>query len=62
MASGNESGSMTLFKGALSYLWEEIKTMNRKKMRAMSKMAVGYFRMRFGRRKESRPLISLRHP
>lgn len=42
-----ESGKVTLVKGSLAFMWEELKTLNFKKLRAMSKILVGYVRMRY---------------
>lgn len=46
MAKVMESGRATMIKGSLLYLWEEIKTMNRTKFRALSTIFRGYFRMK----------------
>lgn len=41
-----ESGKTRLVKGSLLYLWEEIKTMNRRKFQALFRIMSGYVRMR----------------
>ncbi len=52
MAKVMESGKAHVIKGSLVYLWEELKTMNRTKFRALSTIFMGYFKMRF---REDRP-------
>lgn len=47
MAKVMESGRANVIKGSLLYLWEEMKTMNRTKFRALSTILSGYFRMKF---------------
>lgn len=42
-----ESGKARLIKGSLLYLWEEIKTMNMTKLKALSRILSGYFKMKF---------------
>lgn len=46
-----ESGKMRLVKGSLLFLWEEIKTMNRIKMRALFRILSGYIRMKNSKRR-----------
>lgn len=46
MPKAYESGRTRLIKGTLLYLWEEIKTMNRTKFRALSVILTGYIRMK----------------
>ncbi len=41
-----ESGKARLIKGSLLFFWEELKTMNRMKLRALMRILSGYFRMR----------------
>lgn len=41
-----ESGKARLITGSLLYLWEEIKTMNRTKLRALSRIVSGYFKLK----------------
>lgn len=41
------SGKIRLIRGALLYLWEEIKTMNMVKFKALCIMLNGYFRLKF---------------
>ncbi len=45
------SGKTRLVLGSLSYLKEEIKTLNRAKMRALKKIISGYIEMKFNQRK-----------
>lgn len=52
MAKVMESGKANVIKGSLLYLWEEMKTMNRTKFRALSTIFIGYFKMKF---REERP-------
>jgi hypothetical protein len=47
MTKKNESGKSKLIKGSLLYLWEDIKTLNRVKLRALYKIMTGYLIMRF---------------
>ena len=47
MTKKEESGKSTLIKGSLIYLWEEMKTMNRMKFKALMRIARGYFKMKF---------------
>jgi hypothetical protein len=46
MIKRNEKGKARLIKGTLLYIWEDIKTMNRVKFRALLKILSGYFRMK----------------
>ena len=52
MNKKNESGKSRLIKGALFYLWEEMKTLNRAKFKAMSRMLSGYLKMKFSHPKK----------
>lgn len=47
-----ESGKSRLIKGSLLYLWEELKTMNMVKLKALGRIATGYFRMKFSEKKK----------
>ena len=47
MAQVNESGKSRLIKGSLLYLWEEIKTMNRMKLKALARIISGYIKMKY---------------
>ena len=47
-----ESGKSKLIKGSLIFLWEELKTMNRVKFRAILKIISGYFRMKMTSQKK----------
>lgn len=49
-----ESGKARLIKGSLLYAWEELKTLNFTKMRALGRILSGYIRMRFLDKKDSR--------
>ncbi|MFP5384507.1 MAG: hypothetical protein ACLGHN_00410 [Bacteriovoracia bacterium] len=51
MANRIESGKSRLVKGSLLYLWEELKTLNRTKFRALARIISGYFRMKLDQRK-----------
>lgn len=42
-----ESGKTRLIKGSLLYLWEEIKTLNRMKIKALTRIISGYVRMKY---------------
>jgi hypothetical protein len=46
-----ESGKSRLIKGSLLYAWEEMKTMNMTKFRALGRIFSGYLRMKFKDRK-----------
>lgn len=46
MARNKDSGKKELMKGTMHYLWEEAKTMNRSKARAMKSMLKGYIKMK----------------
>ena len=59
MMKKKHSGKPELVKGALLYLWEEVKTMNRIKVMALGKMLKGYFSMKFGKPKTKAPRKSL---
>lgn len=41
-----KSGKAKLIKGSATYLWEEMKTMNKRKLKAMGEMASGYISMK----------------
>ncbi len=47
MARPSESGKSRLIKGTLLYLWEELKTLNRMKIRALTRMISGYLKMKY---------------
>lgn len=49
-----ESGKVRLIKGSLLYAWEEMKTMNMVKFRALGRILSGYLRMKFAEKKPSR--------
>lgn len=49
-----ETGKSKLMKGSLLYFWEELKTLNRTKFRALSNIISGYFKMRFLENKSKR--------
>lgn len=42
-----ESGKSRLIKGSLLYAWEELKTMNMTKMKALYRIGTGYLKMKF---------------
>ena len=42
-----ESGKLTLLKGSMNYAWEELKTLNTKKVQALATIMKGYFKMKF---------------
>jgi hypothetical protein len=46
MNKKNESGKSALIKGSLQYAWEEMKTLNSGKLKALAKIAKGYFKMK----------------
>lgn len=46
MAKRKESGKSRLIKGSLLYLWEELKTMNVTKFKALYRIGTGYLRMK----------------
>lgn len=49
------SGKSRLIKGSMLYLWEEIKTLNRAKLKAAWRMLSGYLEMKVkGSKKASR--------
>lgn len=51
-----ESGRSRLIKGSLLYLWEEVKTMNLAKFKALYRMGTGYVRMKLiGPKKKKTP-------
>lgn len=43
MINQEKSGKSMVWKGATKYLWEEMKTLNTKKIKALTKMLGGYF-------------------
>jgi hypothetical protein len=47
MTKKKESGKARLIKGSLLYLWEEIKTMNKTKFKALTRILSGYLKMKF---------------
>ena len=49
-----ESGKSRLIKGSLLYLWEELKTMNMVKMKALYRIGSGYVKMKFFAPKKSK--------
>ncbi|WPU63227.1 hypothetical protein [Peredibacter starrii] len=46
MTKKNESGKSRMIKGSLLYLWEEMKTMNMTKFKALYRIGSGYLRMK----------------
>jgi hypothetical protein len=54
MAKKESNGKTELWKGAMVYLWEELKTMNRVKFRALRIMASGYVKMKLKRARKSK--------
>lgn len=48
-----KSGKAKLIKGSAKYLWEEMKTMNKRKFKAMGEMASGYLSMKMNRKKST---------
>ena len=52
MAHLNESGKSRLIKGTLLYLWEELKTLNRIKIRALARIISGYIKMKYRDQKQ----------
>lgn len=53
-----ESGKSRLIKGSLLYAWEELKTMNMIKFRALGRILNGYIRMKF---RDSKPSTGSRN-
>jgi len=51
MTNKLESGKTRLIKGSLLYAWEELKTMNMVKFRALGRILSGYLRMKFSDKK-----------
>ena len=51
MANRMESGKSRLVKGSLLYLWEEVKTLNRAKIKALMRILSGYIRMKLDQKK-----------
>jgi hypothetical protein len=47
MSNKIESGKSRVIKGSMRYLWEELKTMNRYKFKALSKIVSGFVKMKF---------------
>lgn len=47
MPNKTESGKSRLIKGALLYAWEELKTLNWIKLRAIARILSGYFKMKY---------------
>lgn len=48
-----ESGKSRMIKGSLLYAWEELKTMNMTKFKALYRIGTGYVKMKlFGPRKK----------
>jgi hypothetical protein len=50
MTKENESGKVRLIKGSLLYFWEEVKTMNMRKLKALFRIFSGYLRMKFAKK------------
>lgn len=46
MKKKKKSGKSLFIQGSLLYLWEEIKTMNSTKFRALKNILIGYVRMK----------------
>lgn len=49
----SESGKSHLIKGSLQFLWEEVKTLNKFKIKALKRIVTGYFKMKFRDKKVS---------
>lgn len=54
-ANRSETGKSQLVKGSLQYLWEEVKTMNKGKMKALGRIISGYVKMKYKDDKANRP-------
>lgn len=52
MSKEIESGKVRLIKGSLLYFWEEIKTMNLRKLKALFRILSGYLKMKFGKKSD----------
>lgn len=52
MTKARESGKTQFIKGSLIYLWEELKTMNRKKLYALVRILKGALRMKWEKKKK----------
>ncbi len=52
MAKARESGKKQFIKGSLIYLWEELKTLNRRKLQALVKILKGFLRMKWQKHKK----------
>lgn len=51
MATRKDSDRSKLLKGTARYAWEEIKTMNRHKAKALGSMLSGYIGMKLNKKK-----------
>ena len=56
-----ESGKVRLIKGSVRFFWEELKTMNRMKLRALMRIFSGYLRMRSQNNKRLASRRNLNH-
>ena len=57
-----ESGKARLIKGSLLYLWEEIKTLNMTKFKALYRIGTGYLKMKLFPSKPKQKQIEQRTP
>jgi hypothetical protein len=55
MTKKNESGKARFIKGSLTYLWEEIKTMNMVKIQALYLVLTGYIKMKMRKHQKAEP-------
>lgn len=46
MVTPINSGKVDFLRGTFKFLWEELKTMNMPKIKALSKMTKGYFKIK----------------
>lgn len=54
MRTTYETGRSKLIKGSMLYLWEEVKTINRRKIKALSRIVTGFIKMKFKDQKIAR--------
>lgn len=52
MANRAKTGKAQLIKGSIIYIWEEIKTLNKTKLKALKIMFAGYIQMKLIDRKK----------
>lgn len=52
MTRDHESGKVRVIKGSLLYFWEELKTLNMRKLKALFRIISGYLKMKFGKRSD----------